>query len=74
MNNPRKLTPERIAEIKAFKNTNFSDCPELTEEELKKMRPRYLEYFGAHIGQNLPGENMVYWIMGNPVGNSQPGY
>jgi uncharacterized protein (DUF4415 family) len=41
----KTLSPERIAEIKAFKNTNFSDCPVLTEEELKKLRPRHPEYF-----------------------------
>jgi hypothetical protein len=36
----KTLTPERIAKIKAFKNTDFSNCPELTAEELKKMRGR----------------------------------
>jgi uncharacterized protein (DUF4415 family) len=45
MNGVKTLTPERIAEIKAFKNTDFSDCPVLTKEELKKMRPRHPEYF-----------------------------
>jgi len=45
MNGAKTLSPERIAEIKAFKNTNFIDCPILTEEELKKMKPRYPEYF-----------------------------
>ena len=45
MNGAKNLSPERIAEIKAFKNTNFLDCPILTEEELKKMKPRYPEYF-----------------------------
>jgi uncharacterized protein (DUF4415 family) len=45
MNGVKTLTPERIAEIKAFKNTDFSDCPVLTEEELKKMKPRHPEYF-----------------------------
>jgi len=45
MSGVKTLTPERIAEIKAFKNTDFSDCPVLTEEELKKMRPRHPEYF-----------------------------
>jgi hypothetical protein len=44
MSGGKTLTPERIAEIKAFKNTDFSDCPVLTEEELKKMSPRYPEY------------------------------
>ena len=45
MNSAKTLPPERIAEIKAFKNTDFSDCPVLTEEELKKMRPKHPEYF-----------------------------
>jgi uncharacterized protein (DUF4415 family) len=39
------LSPERIAEIKAFKNVDISDCPVLTEEELKRMKPRHPEYF-----------------------------
>jgi len=43
--NGKILLPERIAEIKAFKNTDFSDCPIMTEEELKKLRPRHPEYF-----------------------------
>jgi uncharacterized protein (DUF4415 family) len=45
MSGVKTLTPERIAEIKAIKNTDFSDCPVLTEEELRKMRPRHPEYF-----------------------------
>jgi uncharacterized protein (DUF4415 family) len=45
MNGAKTLSPERIAEIKAFKNIDFSDCPILTEEELKKLRPRHPEYF-----------------------------
>jgi uncharacterized protein (DUF4415 family) len=45
MNRPKKLTPERIAEIKAFKNTDFSDYPIMTGEELKRLRPRHPEYF-----------------------------
>jgi hypothetical protein len=35
MNGVKTLSPERIAEIKAFKNIDFSDCPILTEDELK---------------------------------------
>ena len=30
------------AEIKAFKNTDFSDCPELTDEQLAQLRPSHL--------------------------------
>jgi len=29
------------AEIKAFKNTDFSDCPELTEEQLAQLKPSH---------------------------------
>jgi uncharacterized protein (DUF4415 family) len=45
MNGGKALSPERIAEIQAFKNTDFSDCPIMTDEELKKLRPRHPEYF-----------------------------
>ena len=45
MNGEKTLSPERIAEIKAFKNTDFSDCPIMTEEELKTLRPRHPEHF-----------------------------
>jgi hypothetical protein len=45
MNSSKTLSPKRIAEIKAFKDVDVSDCPELTDEELKKLRPRHPEYF-----------------------------
>jgi hypothetical protein len=45
MNGAKTLSPERVAEIKAFKNADFTDCPILTNEELKAMRPRHPEYF-----------------------------
>jgi uncharacterized protein (DUF4415 family) len=45
INCPKLLPPERVAKIKAFKNTDFSDCPVLTEEELQKIRPKHPEYF-----------------------------
>jgi uncharacterized protein (DUF4415 family) len=45
MSGAKTLPSKRIAEIKAFQNTDFSDCPVLSEEELKKMRPRHSEYF-----------------------------
>jgi uncharacterized protein (DUF4415 family) len=37
-----KIIEERLAEIKAFKNTDFSDCPELTDEQLAQMKPSHL--------------------------------
>ena len=45
MNGVKTLSPERIAEIKAFKNTNFADCPIMNEDELKQLRPRHPENF-----------------------------
>jgi uncharacterized protein (DUF4415 family) len=36
---------ERIEEIKAFKDTDYSDSPELTAEQVAEMRPRYPEHF-----------------------------
>jgi uncharacterized protein (DUF4415 family) len=36
------ITKERLEEIKAFKNTDFSDCPELTDEQLTQMKPSHL--------------------------------
>ena len=39
MNTTKKA---RIAKkIKAFKNTDFSDCPELTDEQLAQMKPSH---------------------------------
>jgi uncharacterized protein (DUF4415 family) len=32
------ITDKRLAEIKAFKNTDFSDTPELTDEQLKQLK------------------------------------
>jgi len=32
------ITKKRLEEIKAFKNTDFSDCPELTDEQLAQMK------------------------------------
>jgi len=29
------------AEIKAFKNTDFSDCPEMTDKQLAQLRPSH---------------------------------
>jgi hypothetical protein len=39
---PNQQKKARIAaEIKAFKNTDFSDAPELTDEQLAQMRPSH---------------------------------
>ena len=33
------LTEERLNEIKNFHNTDFSDCPKLTDSQLKALKP-----------------------------------
>jgi uncharacterized protein (DUF4415 family) len=35
------ITHERLEEIKAFKNTDFSDYPELIDEQLSQMKPSH---------------------------------
>ena len=36
------ISKERLEEIKNFENKDFSDCPVLTEEQLKDMKPSHL--------------------------------
>ena len=36
------ITKERLEEIKAFKVTDFSDAPILTEEQMKGFKPSHL--------------------------------
>jgi uncharacterized protein (DUF4415 family) len=36
------ISKKRIEEIKAFKSTDFSDIPILTDEQLSQMRPCHL--------------------------------
>ena len=45
MSTSQEITLKRIAEIKLFKDTDISDCPELTSEQLKRLKPRYPETF-----------------------------
>ncbi|MDR1830380.1 MAG: hypothetical protein LBQ76_06380 [Candidatus Fibromonas sp.] len=45
MSTSQELTLKRIAEIKLFKDTDISDCPELTSEQLKRLKPRHPKAF-----------------------------
>ena len=36
------VTKKRLEKIKAFKNTDFSDSPVLTEEQMKGFKPSHL--------------------------------
>ncbi|GHS95466.1 hypothetical protein FACS1894139_16940 [Planctomycetales bacterium] len=43
------ITAPRLAEIKAFKNVDFSDCPPLTGEQAARLRSsRHRERAAAH--------------------------
>jgi uncharacterized protein (DUF4415 family) len=46
MDRRKKLTQQRkariVAEIKAFKNTDFTDCQPLTEERMKEFKTSHL--------------------------------
>jgi hypothetical protein len=47
------VAKKRIAkEIKAFKNNDFSDCPELTDEQLKQLKPSRLRPQAEAINNN----------------------
>ena len=55
------ITEKRLEEIKAFKDTDFSDCPELTDEQLVQMKPSHLRNIANHrpirkTVNNLPFE------------------
>jgi hypothetical protein len=45
MTTSNNLTAERIAEIKAFKTTDFTDCPIQNAEELAEFKPKHPENF-----------------------------
>ena len=36
------ITKKRLEEIKAFKTTDFSDCPVLTKEQMEEFKPSHL--------------------------------
>ena len=36
------IQKKRLEKIKAFENTDFTDCPPLTEEQMKEFKPSHL--------------------------------
>ena len=61
------LTPERIAEIKAFENTDFSDCPEMTDEDWKRARPAYTKIPQVDVHVRLDAD-VLGWLKGSGKG------
>ena len=70
MNGVKILSNERIAEIKAFKNTNFADCPVLNDDELKQLRPRHPENFKQEkqVGQIQLDTDILEWLKQSGTG------
>ena len=64
MNGVKTLSPERVAEIKAFKNINFPDCPIMKEDELNQLRPRHPENFKLEkqTGQIQLDSDILEWL------------
>ena len=51
------LTEERLNEIKNFQNTDFSDCPKQTKEDLKQFRPYYELHTKSQKTKTHPGRH-----------------
>jgi len=47
------------AEIEAFDNTDFSDCPELTDEQLARLRPSHYQKQAGESGYNPDERSLV---------------
>jgi len=67
------ITKKRLEEIKAFKNTDFSDCPVLTEEQMKDFKPSHLRNRAnnktAKKTVNVPLDADVFeWLQGFGMG------
>ena len=49
------ITKKRLEEIKDFTNTDFSDSPVLTEEQMKEFKPSHLR----NMKNNMPMKRTV---------------
>jgi uncharacterized protein (DUF4415 family) len=61
------LSDERIAEIRAFKTTDFSDSPELSPEDWKKARPVYTKVPKADIHTKIDCD-ILDWLKNDGKG------
>jgi uncharacterized protein (DUF4415 family) len=55
------LSKKRIAEIKAFKNRDFSDNPEWTAEDWKKARPAYIKILRTDVHTKIDAD-ILEWL------------
>jgi uncharacterized protein (DUF4415 family) len=61
LNNIPPLSKKRLAEIKAFKNKDFSDNPEWSGEDWKKARPAYTKIPKAEIHTKID-QDILAWL------------
>jgi uncharacterized protein (DUF4415 family) len=61
------ISDKRIVEIKAFKNTDFSDSPELTADDWKKARPAYTKIPKADIHTKIDAD-ILDWLKSDGKG------
>jgi uncharacterized protein (DUF4415 family) len=69
----KKITKKRLAEIKAFKNMDFSDCPVLTDEQLTQMKPSHLRNREKHEPKKIMiivslDVNVLEWLQNTGKG------
>jgi len=61
------LSKKRIAQIKAFKNNDFSDNPEWSAEDWKKARPAYTKIPKADIHTKIDND-ILDWLKSDGKG------
>ena len=63
------ISKERLEEIKAFKNTDFSDCPELTDEQLSQMKPSHYRNMANYrpIKKTVEVQTLMNYILGEAM-------
>jgi uncharacterized protein (DUF4415 family) len=65
------ITKKRLEEIKAFKNTDFTDCPVLTEEELGQFKPSHLRGIYKPVKKTVNvrlDEDVIEWLKNGGAG------
>jgi uncharacterized protein (DUF4415 family) len=67
------ITDKRLAEIKAFENTDFSDTPELTDEEIGRLKASHYRNMANYkpvkktVNVRLDAD-VVEWLKGEGEG------
>jgi uncharacterized protein (DUF4415 family) len=65
------ITKKRLAEIKAFKNMDFTDCPVLTEEQLAQFKPSHLRGMYKPVKKSVSvrlDADVIEWLKSGGTG------